>query len=1135
MVKAGKSIIYGANQYSDVVQAPHSTWDSMLFIHWALVDSRDYTLANAFVVLSSSTAEDGEIEVRISVGPPKNKLLNTCYWCGENKQTLKYVYPTTQDMKEFCSETCLSEFSKAYRKVRHRHIIPCGGPWRSLVSQVTISGGRLHAYSSPMASLVLTDSSQLTSDSQHLGIYSSPMASLVLTDSSQLTSYSQHLGPYGFGYRDKSKHIYIYLSRTHWFDELVSSVRRKSEHKSLSTTLRPFSRRFDVSCVSQGGCKLCDNVIRGTPVRLEHPTEPVKIFCSTHCLEKFHKKETATQQKVDLPIAAIKPIYEMFDWDSYLKETNSIAAPITCFKQSEEPPKNEFTVGMKLEALDPRNLTSTCIASVVGVLGPRLRLRLDGSDNKNDFWRLVDSAEINSIGTCEKKGGMLQPPLGFRSNSSLWPQFLLKTLNGAEMALPRMFKPQPRVAKCNMFEVGMKLEAVDRKNPQLICAATVGFRMNASSWPSFMLKSLSTAHLAPEDIFVDEPKGSKQNLFEAGMKLEAVDKKNPHLICVATVGAIRGEMIHVTFDGWRGAFDYWCRFDSRDIFPVGWCCKSKHPMQPPGQKTAHGSSRYKTRVCNIPPPMANTTTAETKQLPPLPHPLPAHSQQQTPVVGSSVASPPTPPSLDTPPTLTTTTATPSPRGPATASPLLNEPETGAESRGGQVDTTTIAVHDVTSTQEDTPSVTIHVNQGCQCGPYLDPRKVKKLPPQFQSESLNWIVKESVQSLVNAATNQRHIFGMLRQGDGKVYITASYENKVVNIRLPPFENETNMWDFFEILFDEMGCCPRLYSHQRLYTRCPTCYQEDTPVTPSKRAADAPLAVGEPSRKRRWSSGSSDSSSQVRSSPTNAAIAPTGPSSPHQPRRSVPEVPHWTSPTFSWSSSGTLDRLDVQLVFEWHTGPARRSAGLRVAHWTSSTFSWSSSGTLDQFDVQLVLKGHTGPVRRSAGPQGAHWTSSTFSWSSGGTLDQFDVQLALKWHTGPVRRSPGPQVTHWTGSTFSWSSSGTLDRFDVQLVLKWHTAELEAATSTTPHSENSGNAKVSTDANEWSIDDVIHHIYSVDPTLGVHADLFRKHEIDGKALLLLTSEMMMKYMGLKLGPALKICNLVSRIDALKHLPS
>ncbi|KAG0415975.1 hypothetical protein HPB47_006851 [Ixodes persulcatus] len=43
-------------------------------------------------------------------------------------------------------------------------------------------------------------------------------------------------------------------------------------------------------------------------------------------------------------------------------------------------------------------------------------------------------------------------------------------------------------------------------------------------------------------------------------------------------------MIFVTFDGWRGAFDYWCRYDSRDIFPVGWCRRSGHPLQPPGNK-----------------------------------------------------------------------------------------------------------------------------------------------------------------------------------------------------------------------------------------------------------------------------------------------------------------------------------------------------------------------------------------------------------------------------------------------------------------------------------------------------------------------------------------------------------------------
>ncbi|XP_060062109.1 polycomb protein SCMH1 isoform X9 [Erinaceus europaeus] len=102
-----------------------------------------------------------------------------------------------------------------------------------------------------------------------------------------------------------------------------------------------------------------------------------------------------------------------FTWDKYLKETCAVPAPAHCFKQSYTPPSNEFKISMKLEAQDPRNTTSTCIATVVGLTGARLRLRLDGSDNKNDFWRLVDSAEIQPIGSCEKNGGMLQPPLGF--------------------------------------------------------------------------------------------------------------------------------------------------------------------------------------------------------------------------------------------------------------------------------------------------------------------------------------------------------------------------------------------------------------------------------------------------------------------------------------------------------------------------------------------------------------------------------------------------------------------------------------------------------------------------------------------------------------------------------------------------
>ncbi|KAM9433932.1 sex comb on midleg-like protein 4 isoform 1-T1 [Salvelinus alpinus] len=83
-----------------------------------------------------------------------------------------------------------------------------------------------------------------------------------------------------------------------------------------------------------------------------------------------------------------------------------------------------------------------------------------------------------------------------------------------------------------------------------------------------------------------------------------------------------------------------------------------------------------------------------------------------------------------------------------------------------------------------------------------------------------------------------------------------------------------------------------------------------------------------------------------------------------------------------------------------------------------------------------------------------------------------------------------------------------------------------------SQDSQESKVppSKDPSTWSVEDVVWFIRDADPhSLGPHVDIFRKHEIDGNALLLLKSEMMMKYLGLKLGPALKLCN---HIDKLKQ---
>ncbi|CAL8108629.1 unnamed protein product [Orchesella dallaii] len=276
-------------------------------------------------------------------------------------------------------------------------------------------------------------------------------------------------------------------------------------------------------------CGNCDCVVR-TPSSEAHQKLSYQgksyEFCCPQCLEEFKTKHNIKPAVQSQSAAKKKQDNSFtngdFKWSDYLEKTNGVPAPSKCFKQHTTPPSNEFTKDMKLEAVDPRNTTSVCIATVIASIGPRIRLRLDGSDNSNDFWRMVDTEEIQPVGTCQDNEVLLQPPLGFIMNASSWPKFLVKTLHGATMAPKEFFKPVPPTPRFNLFKIGHKLEAVDRKNP--------------------------------------------------------------HLICVATVGGVDRDNIHVTFDGWRGAFDYWCKYDSRDIFPVGWSDNCGHQLQPPGNK-----------------------------------------------------------------------------------------------------------------------------------------------------------------------------------------------------------------------------------------------------------------------------------------------------------------------------------------------------------------------------------------------------------------------------------------------------------------------------------------------------------------------------------------------------------------------
>ncbi|XP_031312168.2 lethal(3)malignant brain tumor-like protein 3 isoform X2 [Camelus dromedarius] len=310
-------------------------------------------------------------------------------------------------------------------------------------------------------------------------------------------------------------------------------------------------------------------------------------------------------------------------WASYLEEEKAVAVPAKLFKEYQSFPynKNGFKVGMKLEGVDPEHQSVYCVLTVAEVCGYRIKLHFDGYSDCYDFWVNADALDIHPVGWCEKTGHKLHPPKGYKEEEFNW-QTYLKTCK-AQAAPKSLFENQNITVIPSGFRVGMKLEAVDKKNPAFICVATVTdmvdnrFLVHFDNWdesydywceassphihPVGWCKEHRRALITPPgypnvkhfswDKYLEETnslpaparafKVKPPHGFQKKMKLEVIDKRNPVFIRVATVADTDDHRIKVHFDGWNSCYDYWIDADSPDIHPVGWCSKTGHPLQPP--------------------------------------------------------------------------------------------------------------------------------------------------------------------------------------------------------------------------------------------------------------------------------------------------------------------------------------------------------------------------------------------------------------------------------------------------------------------------------------------------------------------------------------------------------------------------
>uniref|UniRef100_A0A8C3BAE0 L3MBTL histone methyl-lysine binding protein 3 n=1 Tax=Cairina moschata TaxID=8855 RepID=A0A8C3BAE0_CAIMO len=354
---------------------------------------------------------------------------------------------------------------------------------------------------------------------------------------------------------------------------------------------------------------------------------PLKEESRDNGEKKENPSETVSILENSLAVLSFAAVHskgkQAWCWASYLEEEKAVAVPTKLFKEYQSFPynKNGFKVGMKLEGVDPEHQSIYCVLTVAEVCGYRIRLHFDGYPDCYDFWVNADSSDIHPVGWCEKTGHKLHPPKGYKEEEFSWPSYLKACK--AQAAPKSLFENQNTTVIPSGFRVGMKLEAVDKKNPTFICVATVTdmvdnrFLVHFDNWdesydywceaasphihPVGWCKEHKRTLITPPDYphakhfswekYLEETsslpaparafKVKPSHGFQKNMKLEVVDKRNPVFIRVATIVDTDDYRIKVHFDGWDSIYDYWTDVDSPDIHPAGWCTKTGHPLQPP--------------------------------------------------------------------------------------------------------------------------------------------------------------------------------------------------------------------------------------------------------------------------------------------------------------------------------------------------------------------------------------------------------------------------------------------------------------------------------------------------------------------------------------------------------------------------
>ncbi|KAI6650536.1 Lethal(3)malignant brain tumor-like protein 3 [Oopsacas minuta] len=495
------------------------------------------------------------------------------------------------------------------------------------------------------------------------------------------------------------------------------------------------------------------------------------------------------------------------NWNEYCQMTGSRPAPYALHNQNNSllPESNMFPVGTNLEILDwkPDRHFAIRPVSVTKIQGSRLRLELLASAGGQSLWTTVDSYRLHYLGWGSERGLTYLPPDDILPNIN-WQEYIHDILAVQDNSNIDMFRSsfdQEMGAFFTLFRPGMLLEAaMDPLNRELISVCVVkrcsgqtvllyeqnedelsefsrfyqefsvdspyirplGWAnkhrkqlrpskesSNSKDWPQLLAKIIIHKNRLP----VPLEAFSRTSYFSPGMKLEAVDWREPDRIRVATVIAINEkQQIKLHYDGFPTEMENWFDVDGKDIFPPGYCDITGHKLEKPVELDI--SQAAPALLCPIP-------TARF---------LPSNSSSNS--------------------------------SPISLHPVANiDPPSHEEVNSPQ------ALPPVVQELQPKVTVTLFVSHTSSHGPYLDPELCKLIPPTIGPTTPSQAQALLLTNLLNACVNRQLLWEMIEDNPVPNAVPLLYEpSSNICKFLPNIKSFHELFNFLNKLREKLDFGP-----------------------------------------------------------------------------------------------------------------------------------------------------------------------------------------------------------------------------------------------------------------------------------------------------------------------------------------